>query len=140
VDASHLVLEVTEGVLIDDPGEAIAVLSDLRSLGVRLALDDFGTGYCSLAYLRDLPVDIVKIDRSFVAALDTDPTARAITGAVTDLAHVLGMSVTAEGVETARQNDAVVSMGCDHVQGFFHARPMSALDVALTLKSAHLPR
>jgi diguanylate cyclase (GGDEF)-like protein len=124
-DPAILTLEVTESVFVQDADRAVVVLSALRGLGVSIALDDFGTGYSSLSYLRRFPADIVKIDTGFVAEL-SDPITRAVTSAVVDLSHVLGMSVVAEGVETREQLDQVTSLGCDSCQGFFFARPMSA--------------
>lgn len=123
MDPTALVLEVTEGILIEDGDRAMRVLGDLKKLGVRLALDDFGTGYCSLSYLQRFPIDIVKIDQSFVSNLGALPTASAIAESVTNLAHLLNMEVTAEGVETDRQRDEVLSIGCDFAQGFLYARP-----------------
>ena len=121
-DPACLILEMTEGIFLDDPGRTVAVLGELRSLGIRLALDDFGTGYSSLSYLRQYPVDIIKIDRDFVADIGKQPTGSAIIGAVTHLAHVLGMTVTAEGVETAVQHDEVTSIGCENAQGHHYWR------------------
>ncbi len=126
MDPAALVLEMTENVFVEDTERGIAVLSDLKALGVRLALDDFGTGYSSLSYLRRLPVDIVKIDQGFVADIGDAPTGGAILAAVTKLAHVLGLWVVAEGVETRRQRDEVVAIGCESAQGYFFSRPMSA--------------
>ena len=107
VDPSALVLEMTETILLEDSTRAVTVLNDLRDLGIRLALDDFGTGFSSLSYLRRLPIDIVKIDQSFVADIDHAPAGGAIVAAVTELAHVFGLSVTAEGVQTPSQRDGV---------------------------------
>jgi diguanylate cyclase (GGDEF)-like protein len=130
MDPAALILEVTENVVIDDSDRAVTVLTALRELGVRLALDDFGTGYSSLSYLRRLPVDIVKIDQGFVADIGGAPSGVAILSAVTNLAHALGLRVTAEGVETKRQRDELRSIGCDDAQGFFFARPMPADEIA----------
>jgi EAL domain-containing protein (putative c-di-GMP-specific phosphodiesterase class I) len=126
MDPSALILEVTENVFIDDVGRATTLLAELKDLGVRLALDDFGTGFSSLSYLRKLPIDIVKIDQSFIADIGEAATGGAIVAAVTNLAHVLGLQVTAEGVETQVQRDAVRAIGCEAAQGFFYARPMPA--------------
>jgi diguanylate cyclase (GGDEF)-like protein len=126
MDPAALALEVTEGIFIEDADRAISVLADLKELGVGLALDDFGTGYCSLAYLRQFLVDMVKIDQGFIANIKSDITAATVVAAVTDLAHLLGMNVTAEGVETEQQQDEVVSIGCEFAQGFLYARPMTA--------------
>jgi diguanylate cyclase (GGDEF)-like protein len=122
-DPRVVTLEVTETVLVEDVDRAFLVLEDLRRMGLSIALDDFGTGYSSLWYLRRFPVDVVKIDSGFVAELG-DPTARTIVSAVVDLAHVLGMGVVAEGVETIEQHATVAGMGCNSCQGFLFARPM----------------
>jgi diguanylate cyclase (GGDEF)-like protein len=126
MEPTSLILEMTENIFIEDGERAISVLTHLRDLGVRLALDDFGTGYSSLEYLRRLPVDIVKIDQRFIADIDLASTGGAIVAAVTDLAHVFGLTVTAEGVETESQRDAVSEIGCESAQGYFFARPMAA--------------
>ena len=126
MDPAALILEITEYVLLEDNERAWKVLGDLKDLGIRLALDDFGTGYSSLSYLRRLPIDIVKIDQGFISDIGHAPAGPAIASAVTNLAHVLGLTVTAEGVETQEQRDAVSAMGCDAAQGFFYARPMPA--------------
>ena len=133
MDPAALVLELTEGVLIDDGTRAADVLADLKALGVRLALDDFGTGYCSLDYLRRFPVDIIKIDQGFVADIGRDPSSAAIVEAVSDLAHLLGLSVTAEGVETRQQHDTITGFGCELAQGFLYGTPVPASDVAASL-------
>jgi c-di-GMP-related signal transduction protein len=122
--------------ILDHLVERIVEVLPITSAGVtlihpvRLALDDFGTGYSSLSYLRRLPIDIVKIDQGFIADIGHAPRSRAIAAAVTALAHVLGLTVTAEGVETESQRHAVSTMGCDATQGYFYARPMSAATVA----------
>jgi EAL domain-containing protein (putative c-di-GMP-specific phosphodiesterase class I) len=121
-----LTLELTESVFIRDAARALSVLLDLKSLGVMLALDDFGTGYSSLSYLRDFPVDILKIDQKFVAPSTTDTASAAIISAVTGLAHELGLTVIAEGVETEKQSETVTRLGCDLAQGYLFARPMVA--------------
>ena len=123
VDARQLGLEVTESALLDDADAAIDVLRDLQSLGVRLVIDDFGTGYSSLAYLRRLPVDGVKIDRSFVSGLGPSPEDSAIVRAVLGMGNALGLDVIAEGVETREQLDELVRLGCGYAQGYYFARP-----------------
>jgi CheY-like chemotaxis protein len=123
----HDLLEVTESVAMERIDEAIATLEDLRGLGVGLALDDFGTGHSSLAYLQRLPLDTLKIDRSFFR--DTVPN-RAIVGAVTALAHGLGLDVVAEGLETAGQVAWAHAAGCDRSQGYYFARPLVPKEVA----------
>ena len=140
---SRLILEMTEGIFLDDDARAMTVLADLKELGVRLALDDFGTGYSSLNYLRRCPVDIVKIDQGFVADIG-DGTGSEIIAAVTNLAHVLGLSVTAEGVETEAQRDAIVKIGCESAQGFHFAPGLTFDDLDARLRAfadvgLHLP-
>jgi diguanylate cyclase (GGDEF)-like protein len=130
MDPAHLVLEMTENVFIEDSERAKTILTHLDAFGVRIALDDFGTGYSSLCSLRDLPVHIVKIDQGFIADIGTAPRAAAIVAAVTNLAHVLGLTVTAEGVETEVQRDEVRAIGCESAQGYFYARPMPAAAIS----------
>ena len=122
--ASRLEIEVTEGVLIDDPDRAMAVLSALKAEGIRVSLDDFGTGYSSLSYLQRFPFDKIKIDKAFIAGLGRDGQAAAIVQAVVALAHSLRLSVTAEGVETQEQLDALRAQDCNQVQGFLLGRPI----------------
>jgi diguanylate cyclase (GGDEF)-like protein len=129
VPPQRLTLEVTESTVIADSRGAGEVLARLSALGVRLAIDDFGTGYSSMSYLRTLPVNEVKIDRSFVAALDCDDRDRLIVSSVVDLAHRLGLRAVAEGAESARTIEELELLGCDLVQGFQLARPMPAADV-----------
>jgi len=124
VRAGALTLEITEGSLMEDPERTVAVLRRLSALGVRLSIDDFGTGYSSLAYLRHLPVDEVKIDKSFVLS-DSDGD-RAIIKSTVDIAHSLGLSTVAEGVETLPAWSAVAAAGCDVVQGYLLSRPLPA--------------
>ena len=119
-----LILEITESVLMDERTGAVAKLSALRSLGVRLAVDDFGTGYSSLLYLRRYPLDMLKIDRSFVAGLVDNPEDATIVDAVVRLGHSFGLQTVAEGVETAEQLRLLRSLGCDMGQGHFWARPL----------------
>jgi diguanylate cyclase (GGDEF)-like protein len=123
---SRVVLEVTEGVLIDDPHETLVRLEALRALGVRLALDDFGTGYSSLSYLQKFPFSQLKIDRAFVASLGTTGNAGAIIQSIVTLGHALGMKVLAEGVETDEQRVLLRLAGCDEMQGFLFAKPRPA--------------
>jgi diguanylate cyclase (GGDEF)-like protein len=123
VPASRLVLEVTEGVLIDNPQTAKARLDDLRALGLKLALDDFGSGYSSLTYLQRLPFDKLKVDRGFVAALDHSANAGVIIQAVIALGRALNLSILVEGIETEEQRALVRLAGCDEMQGYLFARP-----------------
>jgi diguanylate cyclase (GGDEF)-like protein len=122
----RLCLEITESVIMDDLAGARAVLGRLKELGATLAVDDFGTGYSSLSYLRRLPVDILKIDQSFVSGLEHGAPDVAIVRAILELAQGLGLRVVAEGVETQRQHDTLVSLGCPEAQGFFYGRPEPA--------------
>ncbi|MQA96406.1 MAG: EAL domain-containing protein [Streptosporangiales bacterium] len=122
--ASALTLEVTEEVLVEDGAEAVDRLRALRELGVRLAIDDFGTGYASLAYLRQLPVDIIKIDPSFTAGLGEDDTVMLLTRTIVRLGQDLGLVVVAEGIERPEQLDLLREMGCARGQGYLVARPM----------------
>jgi EAL domain-containing protein (putative c-di-GMP-specific phosphodiesterase class I) len=124
VPAQQLTLEVTEGSVMADPTRAVAVLHALRELGVRLSVDDFGTGYSSLAYLQRLPVQEVKIDRSFVIGLGRARENTAIVRAIVDLGRALGLEVLAEGVEDADTWQLLAAMNCDLVQGWHLARPM----------------
>ena len=121
-----LTLEVREEVLVEDAGQNVARLSELRDLGVRLAIDDFGTGYASLAYLGQLPVDIIKIDPSFVAGLGADETLTLLTRTIVRLGSDLGLTVVAEGIERPEQLELLREMGCPRGQGFLVARPMAA--------------
>lgn len=121
--AERLCLEVTESVVMADAAASIAILNELRSAGVRLVVDDFGTGYSSLSYLRRLPVDGIKIDRSFVAGLTSTGEDHAIVEAIVRLGHSLGLTITAEGVETEEQAAILEAIGCDTAQGYLYGRP-----------------
>jgi diguanylate cyclase (GGDEF)-like protein len=130
IDPPALCLEVTESVLIEDPEESIRTLTELKQLGVKIAIDDFGTGYSSLEYLRRLPVDCVKVDRSFVRGVPENEEDVAIVNAVVELGHALKLSVTAEGVETTEQLGNLQLAGCDTAQGFLFFRPEPPEEVA----------
>ncbi|MGK5169062.1 putative bifunctional diguanylate cyclase/phosphodiesterase [Geodermatophilus sp. CPCC 205761] len=131
--AEALVLEVTETALVDDPERAAESLVALRELGVRMALDDFGTGYSSLGYLRQFTVDVLKVDRSFVATIADDGEVPAIVRGLIDLGRALDLEVVAEGVETAAQRDLLAAGRCDRAQGYLFARPLEATDAELLL-------
>ena len=120
---ARVVIEVTEGILIEDADEAVATLNRLREMGVRIALDDFGTGYSSLSYLQLFQFDKFKIDKSFVRTLGESDRALTLTRTIVNLGHNLGLQVTAEGVETQAQLDILRSLGCDQIQGYLVARP-----------------
>jgi diguanylate cyclase (GGDEF)-like protein len=135
IDPILLTFEITESVAMEDTGKTLQVFEDLNRIGVKLSIDDFGTGYSSLSYLRQLRVGELKIDRSFVQDLEFSADARAIVEAVIGLAHVLGLKVVAEGVETAAQRDVLTGLNCDDLQGFLFAKPMAPDIMAKWLSS-----
>ncbi len=135
VPGTSLVLEITEGTLLDNLEETVSRLQSLQREGVRISIDDFGTGYSSLAYLRRLPLDELKIDRSFVDEVDSDPDDAAITEAIIGLAGHLRMTVVAEGVETASQLEFLVRHGCERFQGWHFSRPLEPERIAALLES-----
>jgi diguanylate cyclase (GGDEF)-like protein len=124
--AGQLCLEITESAFLDDAERALDVLSRLKELGVLVALDDFGTDYSSLSYLKEFPVDIIKIDQSFIAGLSDDSASYHIVSKTIELAHLLGLVVVCEGVETAEQYLQVAELTTDYSQGFYLSRPMTA--------------
>ncbi len=124
VPLSRLQLEITESVLLENSDTTKAVLSELRAAGIRVALDDFGTGYSSINYLRRHAIDKLKIDRSCVRLLGTSEGSSAIVKALVDLALAMQIHVTAEGVETAKQRDLLIQMGCNELQGFLLSPPL----------------
>jgi diguanylate cyclase (GGDEF)-like protein len=126
LDPHQLVLEITESVVMQDAAAAVATLKELKALGIRLAIDDFGTGYSSLAYLKRFPVDVLKIDRSFIEGLGQDAQDSAIVESVLALAKSFGLGVTAEGIETPRQRLRLEQLGCDVGQGYLFGAPRSA--------------
>jgi len=134
----RLCLELTESVFMDEIEGAVGQLRDLCSLGVRLAMDDFGTGYSSLSSLRRFPGEFLKIDRSFVAGLRTDPTAPAIVAAVVSLSEALGLSPVAEGVETGEDARLLQALGCRFAQGYLYARPMAEREATAWLRGTEL--
>ncbi len=125
----HLTLEITESALMKNAASALAVLSALKELGVELAIDDFGTGYSSLTYLQRFPLDILKVDRSFVEELGVSVEGEEIVSAVINLAHALGLKVVAEGVETALQLEVLQSFECDLAQGYLFSKPLPASEI-----------
>jgi diguanylate cyclase (GGDEF)-like protein/PAS domain S-box-containing protein len=126
LDHAHLELEITEGILMRETEVTINTLRRLAELGIQIAVDDFGTGYSSMAYLKRFPVSKIKIDRAFVTEVTTDRGDSAIVGAVIGLAHGLGLTVAAEGVETLEQAEHLRARGCDELQGYYFGRPMTA--------------
>jgi diguanylate cyclase (GGDEF)-like protein len=130
----HLILEITESVMMQDMELSIERLTELKALGVLLAVDDFGTGYSSLNYIRRFPVDILKVDKSFIDGVSEEGEASALTAAVIDLAGILNLTPVAEGIERAEQLESLLALNCDLGQGFFFAKPLAgeALQELLT--------
>jgi diguanylate cyclase (GGDEF)-like protein len=135
LDPGSLGVEFTESVAMQDVERTARVLSELKVLGVHTSIDDFGTGYSSLSHLRRLPLDILKLDRSFVSEMDNGNESREIVRTIVSLAHILGMDVVAEGIETAEQADQLRSFGCKYAQGYFFSKPMNRSSVEALLGS-----
>ncbi|MGA2211277.1 MAG: EAL domain-containing protein [Acidimicrobiales bacterium] len=133
LDPASLVLEITESALMSNADSALQVLTELKTLGVRLAIDDFGTGYSSLAHLKRFPVDVLKVDRSFISGLGRHPEDSAIVASILGLTHALGIVAVAEGVETPDQLGALQRLGCEFGQGFLWSRPVPAAELEPTL-------
>src|SRR5690606_3410164 len=134
-----LQMELTESSLMRNPVQAMQVLENLHANGITVALDDFGTGFSSMSYLQHLPLDLLKIDRAFVADVERNPRNAAICRALLSLGHSMGLAVIAEGVETRGQYDWLVAHGCDHVQGWLMGRPLP-LDELLPVLAGPYPR
>ena len=137
VEPSNVCVELTETVLMDDLERRRSPLAELRDLGLRIALDDFGTGYSSLTYLKRFPVDYIKIDQSFVAGVADEGFDAAIVESVIDLAHAVGLSVVAEGLETPEQLERLRELGCDHAQGYLFSKPRPAQDLDTLLATVY---
>jgi diguanylate cyclase (GGDEF)-like protein/PAS domain S-box-containing protein len=138
-DAAFLELEITEGMVMQDPERAVSLLREVRNIGgVRIAIDDFGTGHSSLAYLKRFPVDNLKIDRSFISDIPADRGDAAITQAIIAMAHSLEMKVIAEGVETQAQYDFLVAQSCDEYQGYFFSKPVPEAQARALLQTPAL--
>jgi diguanylate cyclase (GGDEF)-like protein len=133
-EPARLELEVTESSVVSDRDAAVAALRELRAMGVRVAIDDFGTGHSSLSHLKHLPVDTLKIDRSFIRDMAADPNDEAIVGAVVKLGHSLGLNVTAEGVEEEAQSSLLGALGCDEAQGYLFGRALPPDDFQKLLR------
>jgi diguanylate cyclase (GGDEF)-like protein/PAS domain S-box-containing protein len=139
IDSDLLELELTEGSVAMHARKMIGILKRLKKLGIRISVDDFGTGYSSLAYVKRFPIDVLKIDRSFITDVTTNATDAAITGAIIDMAHSMDVRVVAEGVETAEQLDFLRQRGCDEIQGYYFARPLPPIEITeLLLKRSSL--
>ena len=128
VPANRIELEVTESMVMQNAQQATETLNQLRDLGVILAIDDFGTGHSSLVYLKRLPIQMLKIDKEFIADLHRDPDDEAITATIIAMGHSLGLDVVAEGVETEQQLQFLRRRGCDQIQGYWLSRPLVADD------------
>jgi EAL domain-containing protein (putative c-di-GMP-specific phosphodiesterase class I) len=136
VPPQRLMLEITEGVLIDNPEEMVKRIEDLHALGVRIALDDFGSGYSNLGYLQRFPLDKLKIDKSFVDALGQSSNGGVIIQAIVALGRALGLTVVVEGVETEQQRVLLRLAGCDEMQGYLFAKPAPAKTIDRLLEQA----
>jgi EAL domain-containing protein (putative c-di-GMP-specific phosphodiesterase class I) len=134
-DGAGVDLEVTESLLMSEVDESIRKLRELREMGMRMALDDFGTGYSSLAYLSKLPLDTVKIDRSFVSGMTEHPDHTSIVSAIISLGQALRLKIVAEGVETDAQAQLLRLLRCDQAQGFLFSRPLPTADIEELLKA-----
>ena len=139
IDPQRLTIEITETVLLDDLVGVAAELEAVRALGIRVAIDDFGTGYTSLAHLQHLPIDTIKIDRSFVSQLN-EQRGGALVRMVTDLGHAIDVDIVAEGVETADELSALRAMGADHLQGYLLSRPLNPEALATWAQNGLLTR
>jgi len=138
LDGRFLKLELTEGAVMEDPEDAILRMLELRERGVRISIDDFGTGYSSLNYLKRLPIDTLKIDKSFIDGLVTNSSNQEIVKAIISLAQSLKIETVAEGVETKEQLDFLLHEGCQYIQGYYFARPLPPEDFASILKDGSL--
>jgi len=130
MNPKHVALEITEGTLMEDSAKTIEALKNCRSMGASIFVDDFGTGYSSLSYLSILPLDILKIDRSFVNDITTNPHNRLIATSTINLAQGLGLKIVAEGIETREQKELLTNLGCDKAQGYYFAKPMPVAELA----------
>ncbi|ELS30776.1 MULTISPECIES: EAL domain-containing protein [Pseudanabaena] len=139
-DPRYLELEITEGIMMDNVEEKITLLNQFRQMGIQLSIDDFGTGYSALSYLKNLPIDTLKIDRIFIEYIAHNEHDRTIVASIINLSHSLNLNVIAEGVETREQVDLLRSLGCDQIQGHFYYRAMPADEVEALLRSQGVTR
>ena len=138
IDPATLVLEVTESAVMDDAEATLTILTELKELGVQLAIDDFGTGYSSLIYLKRFPVDLLKVDRTFVGGLGSDPDDSAIVASVVGLARAVGIAAIAEGVETIEQLASLQALGCSFGQGYLWSHPLPAAELDPVIRAGSL--
>jgi EAL domain-containing protein (putative c-di-GMP-specific phosphodiesterase class I) len=136
LDASSLKLELTESMIVEDAKSTAAILSELRALGVQVQIDDFGTGYSSLGYLQRLPIDTLKIDRTFVSRIGKNGNGSEIVRTILTLAHEMGLKVVAEGIETDVQLSNLKAMECDYGQGYLFTRPIDSQTASTLLSEA----
>jgi len=136
----RVTLEITESIFIEDYGYLLPVLDDLRHYGCEFSLDDFGTGFSSLSMLRNLPINELKIDKSFTDQLLQSPQDRVMMLNIVNIAKNLGLTVVAEGIETEQQSKTLMDMGCDVQQGYLHARPMSMDDIVALYQTQQQPQ
>jgi EAL domain-containing protein (putative c-di-GMP-specific phosphodiesterase class I) len=139
LDPRRLEIEITESILLQDRNGTLTTLHQLRALGIKVAMDDFGTGYSSLTYLQCFPFDEIKIDRSFVSGVENNAASLSIVRAVAALAHGMGMTTTAEGVETEEQRDRIAAEGCTEMQGYLFSPSLPALEIERRFLSADAP-
>jgi EAL domain-containing protein (putative c-di-GMP-specific phosphodiesterase class I) len=139
LDPSSLKLEITEDVIVENPEEMVALLSRLKELGVQLYIDDFGTGYSSLSHLHRLPIDGLKIDRSFIGGMGDHGEKQEIVRMIMMLAHDLNIGVIAEGVETTHQLEQIKSLGCDQGQGYLFSKPVDGNKARALLETVGTP-
>jgi len=132
IEAKYLMLELTEGIVIDDINDTIAKMLEIQNLGIAISIDDFGTGYSSLTYLKQLPLSQLKIDQSFIRDINIDTSDEIIVETIIALAYKLGLEVIAEGVETQEQLQFLQENGCDKYQGYYFCRPMPADELIQT--------
>ena len=128
-------MEITESILVADQERTLNILNQLSEMGIRIGIDDFGTGYSSMAYLKKLPIREIKIDQTFVTGMNADKNDAIIVNAIVQLAHNLGLTVTAEGVETGDIFDKLRALGCDHMQGRYVGMPMKTSELAPWMQS-----
>ena len=136
LDPRNLILEITEGTMLKDTDTTVCILEQLRNLGVRLAIDDFGTGYSSLSYLHKFPIDVLKIDKSFIDKLNKTHEGTAMARAIISMSDTLRLGTIAEGIESEEQSETLHGLGCDMGQGYLFAHPLGAAAMSVFLRDA----